>query len=153
MVWWLSLFLSQLLPVPSTETPFTQLRLGHSSPGHCLQKTSLPYPTLDTLLTHPVSKTLHCSLPTQNPPSNSIIRLPTFSDPVSPNSTHGIIFLISQSLCHFVDYSHLISNTTTRATTEPPPALWWETKLLGLQPYIVVFVFQFSRRKGKWIKD
>lgn len=153
MVWWLSLFWSQLLPIPSTETLFTQLRLGHSPSGHCLQKTSLPHLTLDTLLTHPVSKTLHCSLPTQNPPSDPIISLPTFSDPVPPDSTHSIIFFISQSLCHFVDYSHLVSNTTIRATTESPPALWWETKLLGLQPYIVTFVFQYSRKKGKWIKD
>ena len=118
-----------------------------------LHQTSFPHTRRWTSFSLSQVLKLNCSLPSQNPLCNPIIRLPAFPHPALPNCTHGRTFLISQLVCRIGDASHLASNTISRATIESPPALGWKTRLLGLDPSMMTFVFQFSRRKGKWIKD
>lgn len=133
--------------------PFQQRPFYSTQAWTYLHQISLPHTWLWTSFSLSQVLKLNCSLPTQNPPCNPIIRLTTLPHPVLPNSTHGKTFLISQLVCHFVDCSHLVSNSIIRAAIESPPALGWKTRLLNLDPYMMTFVFQFSRRKGKWIKD
>ena len=118
-----------------------------------LPQTSFPHTRRWTSFSLSQVLKLNCSLPSQNPLCNPIIRLPAFPHPALPNCTHGRTFLISQLVCRIGDASRLASNTISRATIESPPALGWKTRLLGLDPSMMTFVFQFSRRKGKWIKD